>query len=69
LKVLEGNRVRVYNEKGELIQEREATLEDLKELREQYIDSKFRELLTQYEIEITIDPKSFKGIGRFKKRS
>jgi N-acetylglutamate synthase/N-acetylornithine aminotransferase len=64
-KVLEGNRVKIYNEKGELMQEREATLEDLKE----YIDSKLQELLTQYEIEITVDLQSGRGVGRWRKRS
>ena len=40
--VVAGNRVRVYNERGELVEERDMTLEDLKdiilkELAEKYI--------------------------------
>ena len=40
--VIERNRVRVYNERGELVEERDMTLEDLKniilkELAEKYI--------------------------------
>jgi hypothetical protein len=67
-KVIEGTRVKVYNEKGELVQEREATLEDLKEILQQYIDSKFKELIEQYELEIALEPRTFKGIARWKKK-
>jgi hypothetical protein len=64
--VIKGNKVEVYNEKGELVQEREATLEDVYELLREYIDKKMVELTTQYRLEITIDPKTFTGVARIK---
>jgi len=60
-KVIEGNRVKIYNEKGELVQEREATLEDLKEII-------INEITQQYEVEVTLDPQTLKGVGRWRKK-
>jgi hypothetical protein len=61
MKVIEGNRVKVYNEKGELIQEREVTLEDLKEI---IVD----ELIQQYELEVTVDLRSGRGVARWRRK-
>jgi hypothetical protein len=49
MKVVEGNRVKVYNEKGELIQEREVTLEDVKELMVMELANKLPALVTEME--------------------
>jgi hypothetical protein len=65
LKVIKGNRVEVYNEKGELVQEREATLEDVKEL---VVKELIEILTTQYEVEITVDITSGKGVGKWRKK-
>lgn len=32
------------------------------------IESKIEEIMTQYEIEVTIDPTTFKGVGKFRKK-
>jgi len=65
LKVVKGNRVEVYNEKGELVQEREATLEDVKEL----VVKELIEILTaEYDLEITIDIRSGRGVARWRKK-
>ncbi|MCC5990205.1 MAG: hypothetical protein LM558_01670 [Thermosphaera sp.] len=65
MKVVKGNRVEVYNEKGELVQEREATLEDVKEL----VVKELIEILTaEYDLEITIDIRSGRGVARWRKK-
>jgi hypothetical protein len=63
--VLEGNRVKIYNKRGELVQEREATLEDLKEI---IVKELAKELTQQYELEVTIDVKEGKGVGRWRRK-
>jgi hypothetical protein len=43
--------------------------EELREKRiKEYIDSKLKELLTQYEIEISIDPSTLKGVGKWQRK-
>jgi len=43
--------------------------EELREKRiKEYIDSRIQELLTQYDIEISIDQASGKGVGKWKKK-
>jgi hypothetical protein len=61
-KILEKNRIRIYNDKGELVEERDATLEDLKEII-------LKELSEDYEIELDINMREGKARGRIKKKS
>jgi methyl coenzyme M reductase beta subunit len=67
-KVVKRNRVEIYNERGELVEERDATLEDVAELLSKYVDMKIQDLVTKYDIEVTIDPTTFKGVGRWRKK-
>ena len=60
--VLEGNRLKVYDDKGNLVEERNATLEDLKNI---ILD----ELVNNYYIEFTftIGTQTVKVTARLKK--
>ena len=58
MKVLEKNRIKEYDDKtGELLSDREATLEDLLDI-----------LANNYIIQITIDLTKGTGQGQFKKK-
>ena len=57
MKVLEKNRIREYDDKGNLISDREATLEDLLNV-----------LVENYELDISIDFKSVTGKITIKKK-
>jgi len=65
MKVIKGNRISIYNEKGELVQEREATLEDVKEL---IVKELIEILTTQYDVDITINVAEGKGVGKWRKK-
>jgi hypothetical protein len=57
MKVLEKNRLKVYDDvTGQLVEEREATLEDLLNI-----------LVENYELDVTLDLKTGTGIIKLKK--
>jgi len=60
--VIEKNRIRVYNEKGELVEERDMTLEDLKDII-------LKELAEKYyiEFEFTIAGQTIKVKAQLKR--
>ena len=58
MKILEKNRVKEYDDKGNLISDREATLEDLLDI-----------LTNQYTIVITVNLQNGQGQGQFIKKS
>jgi len=58
MKILEKNRVKEYDDKGNLISDREATLEDLLDI-----------LANNYIIQITINLQNGQGQGQFIKKS
>lgn len=55
MKIIEKNRVRIYDDEGNLVEERDATFEDLLDV-----------LVEGYIIEIVVE--SGKQVGKFKKK-
>jgi N-acetylglutamate synthase/N-acetylornithine aminotransferase len=59
-----------WEEKGEVKCEREEDLKrrELEEKIKHYIEDKLKELVEQYEIEVTVDLQSGRGVGRWRKK-
>jgi cobalamin biosynthesis protein CbiD len=59
-----------FEEAGELKCEREEKvgLREIEERLRKYIEDKLKELVEQYEIEVTIDVKEGKGVGKWRKK-
>jgi len=55
-----------WEEDGKMVCWDEETYRE-KRIKE-YIDSKLKELLENYEVEITIDPTTLKGVGKWRKK-
>jgi hypothetical protein len=59
-----------FEERGEIKCEREEErmARELEEKLRKYIEDKLKELTEQYEIEVTLDPQTLKGAGRWKRK-
>ena len=59
-----------FEVEGQIVCEREEDrrARELEERLKQHIEAKLKELVEQYEIEVTLDPQTLKGVGRWRKK-